>query len=369
MIDELIKRSRNVIPVLDDKFDNRLLNTVKNKAANFKHESFKFMNFRVIFSATFAVVIIALAITILWPRDTIPAYINDNIIVAKLVYNEVSKTEEDIIPVELDTRETYLSNEFGYSQIKVTESYYFKTIFDFQLTPYFKENHVEQEIEIVIAQLEILGKGPYVEGNWYTQEIIILKNGEEIVGFLSGYMGIIDDLDDEYLPDEGIYSFQSSNFLTSNAIVKYYEDGDYLYQFDVNISDPSNITVDIQCEIFKSGLDREEFSSTAVDNTFRELESDIVINLLEQVIIEKVFVVVEITEIDTESSIIYVSSDEAKSLHSIKLLIGITIYDQNGDVIGLDALKVGDNVQIYYFDRYQGYQPIDIYVNVIRIIE
>lgn len=369
MIDDLIKQSRSVIPVLDDKFDNRLLNAVNNKAVNYTHKPFKFMNLRVIFSTAFAVVLIALTLTILWPKDIVPAYVNDNLIIAKMVYNEVSKTEEEIIPVELDTRETYLSNEFGYSQIKVTESYYFRTTFDFQLTPYFKENHVGQEIEIVIAQLEILGKGQFVEGNWYTQEIIILKYGEEIVGFLSGYMGIIDGMQDYYAPDEGIYEFQSSNFLTSNAVVKYYEDGDDLYRFDVNLSDTSHITIAVEHEIVKSGLAKETYQSVATQDTFKELDKDIVINLLNQVIIEKIFVVVTITEIDGENNILYVNSSELTSLNSIKPFLGITIYNRDGEIISLNDLKVGDSIKIYYFERYEGYLPIDIFVAEIILTE
>lgn len=370
MIDNQIIKSRSVIQEPGQEFDQKLFKLISHlesiKASKISIFQINYLKLIVTsMTAIFAIVLVVAGILLLQePPVTVNA--SDNLVLTKLVYNEVVKENEELIPVEIDTRQTHLSNDFYYSDLKVVASYYFQAIFEFQLRPYFIENHVGEVVEIVIARLELKGKGAYVEGNWYTQEMIIIKYRDEIVGFLSGSMGKIPS--EPYLPAQGYYTFQSFNFLTEYSVVKYYEDGDDIYYFDIDMHDIENVNVNIRHEIVASSIEPIDYQITVIENTYKELSSDIVIDLIRTVIIERVLVTVQIIEINLELGIIYVSSESVHSLESIQFRFNVLIVDLEENKISLEELTVGDLISIYYYDRYNGYLPKNIFVEKVTLV-
>ena len=368
MIDTLIKHSRNVIPELSDKFDEQLFLKITSAVPNSKqkckfNEIFQLKPLLITFMTS---IVIILMISFMLPKGTAPTYSqSNNDLMAKMVYNEVSKYNEDLIPVEVNTSIIGYTNDFYYSDLKVIESHYFVTSFDFQLEPYFRIDQIGKEVEIIIAIIELKGSDQYSHGNWYTQEIMVIKNQNEIVGFLSGNMMIKGST--PYLPLEGIFNFQSFNFLTKDAVVKYYEKGDQLYRFDVNLTNKENITIDVEYRVAKLDIQAKYYEMSSTVDSYINLSNDILINLLDEVIIEKIVVYATITEIDKINQVIYVQSQSANTLVSIRLLGNGYIVDDEGVKVEFDDLIVDDIIEIYYFNRYTGYVPIDIYVETIKI--
>jgi len=368
MVDELIRQSRNVIPELSDEFDEQLFKKITNEVLNskLKYKFSRIFQLKPLIITLMTSIVIILVISFMFPKGASPKYsqVNNNLM-AKMVYNEVSKYNEDLIPVEVNTSKMGYSNDFYYSELKVIESHYFITTFDFQLNPYFRIDQIGKEVEIIIAIIELKGSGQYSHGNWYTQEIMVIKNQNEIVGFLSGNMMIKGST--PYPPLEGIFNFQSFNFLTKDAVVKYYEIGDQLYRFDVNLTNKEDITLDVEHRVARSDIQAEYYEMTSVVDSYTNLSSDILIDLLDEVIIEKIVVYATITEIDKINQVIYVQSESVDSLVSIRLLGNGYIVDDEGVEVEFEDLSVSDTIEIYYYNRYIGYVPINIYVETIKI--
>jgi hypothetical protein len=368
MIDTLIRQSKNLIPELSDKFDEQLFKNITSVVPNskLKYNFNRIFQLKPILITLMTSIVIILVISFMLPKGTAPKYsqVNNNLM-ARMVYNEVSKFNEDLIPVEVNTSKIGYTNDFSYSELKVIESHYFITTFDFQLEPYFRIDQIGKNVEIIIAIIELKGSDQYSHGNWYTQEIMVIKNQNEIVGFLSGSMMIKGST--PYLPLEGIFNFQSFNFLTKDAVVKYYEKGDQLYRFDVNLANKEDITIDVEHRVAKSDIQAEYYKMSSVVDSYMNLSNNIFIDLLDEVIIEKIVVYATITEIDKINHIIYVRSQSTNSLVSVRLLSNGYILNIEGVKVEFDDLIVDDIIEIYYFNRYTGYVPIDIYVETIKI--
>lgn len=368
MIDTLIRHSRNVIPELSDKFDEQLFLKITSAVPDSKQKC-KFngiFQLKPLLITLMTSIVIILVISFMLPKGTAPTYSqSNNDLMAKMVYNEVSKLNEDLIPVEVNTSIIGYTNDFYYSELKVIESHYFITTFDFQLEPYFRIDQIGKEVEIIIAIIELKGTDQYSHGNWYTQEIMVIKNQHEIVGFLSGNMMIKGST--PYQPLEGIFNFQSYNFLTKDAVVKYYEKGDQLYRFDLSLANKQDIVINVEHRVAKSDIQAKYYEMSNVVDSYINLSNQILINLLDEVIIEKIVVYATITEIDKINQVIYVQSQSANTLVSIRLLGNGYIADDEGVKVEFDDLIVDDIIEIYYFNRYTGYVPIDIYVETIKI--
>lgn len=368
MIDTLIRQSRNVIPELSHEYDEKLFKKISRAVPNskLKYRLNRIFQLKPLLITLMTSIVIILMISFMLPKGTSPKYsqVNNNLM-AKMVYNEVSKLNEELIPVEVNTSIIGYTNDFYYSELKVIESHYFITTFEFQLEPYFRIDQIGKEVEIIIAIIELKGLDQYSHGNWYTQEIMVIKNQNEIVGFLSGNMMIKGST--PYLPLEGIFNFQSFNFLTKDSVVKYYEKGDQIYRFDVNLTNKEDIKLDVEHRVARSDIQAEYYEMSSVVDSYINLSSDILIDLLDEVIIERIVVYAIITEIDKINQVIYVQSESVDSLVSIRLLGNGYIVDDEGVKIDFEDVSISDTIEIYYYNRYDGYVPINIYVEIIKI--
>jgi len=279
------------------------------------------------------------------------------------VYNATVSSLENIEIIQ-DENINYIpsNHDFSYEKIQVFQGYSFMATLDFNLKPYFENDHQGQEIEVIISLF-----GLYSQENdaWYDQKMIIFKTESEIVGFLCPQMGIIDDsypftakLDDLY--------FESPMLLTNDEVIKYYERGDQLYTFTADLSDTNHIVLDITSELaFVS--ERESLSSTVNSNSFSELGSSQILDIMELTYIEKVNIKATIIGFDTENDLLLVTSEDATSLQTVKYNSNNTIFDLEGNEISYYDLNEGDVIEIYYIKRYSSYTPINIIVNEIIV--
>ncbi len=286
-------------------------------------------------------------------------YTNDLRMLTTLVYNTVVA---DTLNVDEEVPINDFSNEFAFDEIRIVKSYALTSQFDYQIDPYFESDIVGKDVNIVIAILEL--HSPVWEA-WYTQEIMIIKYNDEMTGFMAPSISRIDDLqDDSYRPYYGEFEFQSSMFMTDNAVIKYYEHDDVLYHFEIDLSDTENTTITSRYGVAKDSIDTHTESVSVVDY-YKSLSSDITIDLIDKVMIDKTYVDVTITSIDDDNHLIYCSSDDVPSLQSVSFFYDAQIKDSEGNNIMIDTLNEGDTITVYYFDRYDDYQPTDIRVSEI----
>lgn len=286
----------------------------------------------------------------------------DQMIFTKLVYNSVASEDEGLEEVDIPSEE--FSNEFVFEEIRIVNSSYFTTVFDYQLEPYFTQPMVGEEIEVVVSILELYS--PIYE-DWYTQEILILKYGEEMTGFMAPSIRLVDYDSEYYLPYQGQFVFQSSMFMSGNTVTKYYEKDDLGYTYQVDLADKESIS--IHTTISYPGDDIEDWEHHGVGENYKTLEADVTLDLIEQVKVDKVFFEAVITSIDVESGVLFVQSDSLASLTSISLFYDGEIHDVDGNLIGFEDLKEGDRIESYYFKRYPSYQPVEIMVTSVRLEE
>jgi hypothetical protein len=225
---------------------------------------------------------------------------------------------------------------------------------------------VGEEIEVVVSILELYS--PIYE-DWYTQEILILKYGEEMTGFMSPYMGLVESMNrDNYLPYEGGFVFQSSMFMSGNSVTKYYENDDLIYTYTINLADTKDIS--ILTTISYPGDQPNEWKHHNADGeNYRSLEVDVSLDLIDQVKVDKVYFEAVVTRIDVETGEILCFSSEEPTLTSIRLFHDGVIYNQDGELIALTDIEEGDKIETYYFKRYPSYQPTEIMVTSIRLEE
>lgn len=365
-MDQKIRQSKSIIIHPDVAFDQFLFQKIRQMDQRQKIRKY-IINFRYIKLTTIGLTMIAIIILtttfFLNQNLVIKPVASDNVLLAKLVYNEVVIEHEHMPLVEVDTVTSGFSQNFTYSELQIIESHYFKSILGFSLDPYFSVNTKDTEIEVMVVMLELKGKGNHVNDLWYTQEMIILKYRDDIVGFLSGEMGLVGGT--PYPPKEGIFRFQSFNFLTKDQVVKYYEKGDFIYNFDVDLSDVDDIKVAARIDIARTDVPTKHYQGVVRSLSYTTLSSDVTISLINQVIVEKVYIEVIIVDLDLEEHIIYVTSEFMPSIESVHLLDPSQIYDDEGKNIEMSALSEGGRLIVYYYQRYQSYVPVNIYVDDI----
>lgn len=294
--------------------------------------------------------------------DSYTAKANDeNTYLAKVVYNNIIKEEEKLVPVDIPKIDSSTDQILRYSKLRVIESCYFKTTFDFQLEPYFLRDHLNKEVELIVAIIEVFS-AEYER--WYQEDMLIIKNDEEIVGFLSPSSGGLYRDKHELL--KGEFLFGSYIFLTDEAVTKYYDRDDMIYHFTVDLIDKENIEIEIEYGIAFSE-NKNMTQSISQKDTFKYLDSDVVVDLINLVKIEKIFLDAVITEIDLNEEIIYISSLEKQSLISVELLGTGKVVDEEGNIVELTNLKIGDKIVVYCYDKYKSYEPVNILVDEIVV--
>ena len=290
---------------------------------------------------------------------------------SKVVYNSAIANDESYEPYPIDFKKLEMKNSnnvTGYSDLKIYESFLFQVEMNCSLEPYFSIDVTGKTLDIVVAKISLFCVGKHYN-NWYDNEMIILIYEREIIGFLAPSGNYIED----------VYDFSSAHFLTEDSIVKYYEPEDTIYDFRVDAKDKANITLSIEETKFLGRVETSSSStipSTTIDHgsvnmlkeSYKALNNEYTLSLIEQSMVKEIETSAIIVSLG--DGIIYVTSQKNPTLASISLFCNAKIY-KNGIAVEQDEieLKVGDRVEFSYYQRYQEYQPIDIYVSYINVIK
>ncbi|MDE6656038.1 MAG: hypothetical protein K2J85_03505 [Anaeroplasmataceae bacterium] len=278
---------------------------------------------------------------------------------SKVVYNSAIANDESYEPYPVDFKKLEVKNSnnvTAYSDLRIYESFLFQVEMNCSLSPYFSIDLTGKIVDIVIANIGLFCTGKHLN-NWYDNDMMILIYEREIIGFLSPSGNYKED----------IYDFESCHFLTEDAMVKYYEPGDIIYDFNVDAKDKNNIVLSSEGgPAFSTSTDYG--SVTMLKDSYRELNSEYTLSLIEQSMVKEI----ETTAIliSFEEEIFYVTSTETPTLSSITLFPGATIY-QNGEEVDVSSISIeeGDMLQFRYYQRYPEYQPKDIYVSSVHILK
>ncbi|MDE5546777.1 MAG: hypothetical protein K2I88_04875, partial [Anaeroplasmataceae bacterium] len=181
--------------------------------------------------------------------------------------------------------------------------------------------------------------------------------------------------DYQWYEEEYLYNFQSCQFLTEDALVKYYEPEDIIYVFSVDAKDKTNIVLSNKGGTLSS---IDYGSVTMLKDSYKELNSEYTLSLIEESMVKEIET--EAIVISLGDGIIYVTSEKTPTLSSISLFLDATIY-QNGKEVDASSIsdeeddtfsisvEEGDILQFRYYQRYPEYQPKDIYVSYINILK
>ena len=119
------------------------------------------------------------------------------------------------------------------------------------------------------------------------------------------------------------------------------------------------ITLDIDCN-------GNKFNCIAKKDSKKDLTKDCAFSLINLSIIEKIKIDVQIVSLkDISSKIIYVSSNDYDSLKTVKFIFAL--IDKNGKQISDQELKEGDIIEVYFYQRYEEYKPVNIIVENIYL--
>ncbi len=299
---------------------------------------------------------------------------------SKVVYNSATVNNEEYIPYKINlnklTGKRPNNVHFYYTDLKVKDSFLFKVEMNCSLQPFFTEDLTGKTVDIIIANLELKATVNPTSNRLETSEIrmIVINYKREIAGFLTVSQYSYHDFDyDENncdYTDPDLNHFGSYIFLTDNARVKYYERGEVTYDLFVDSRDRNNI-------IFSSitALPTDEGSWKDVDNgsvsmfteSYQELSSDYTQLLIDQCLVKEIEASARALYI--EDTKLYVKSDKNPTLKSITLVPnGIVLVNGKEHTKAGLTINEGDTIYFSYFQRYQGYNPVDIYVTYINII-
>lgn len=300
---------------------------------------------------------------------------------SKVVYNSATVNNEEYIPYKINlnklTGKRPNNVHFYYTDLKVKDSFLFKVEMNCSLQPFFTEDLTGKTVDIIIANLELKATMKLKGYELTTIEIpmIVINYKRDIAGFLTVSQYRYHDFDYEEnncSPDDpDLNHFGSYIFLTDTARVKYYERGEVVYDLFVDSRDRNNI-------IFSSittQLSANKGPSNEIDNgsvsmlteSYQELSSDYTQLLIDQCLVKEIETFAKALYI--EDTKLYVKSDKNPTLKSITLIPnGIVLV--NGKEHSKEGLTIneGDTIYFSYFQRYQGYNPVDIYVTYINIV-
>lgn len=293
--------------------------------------------------------------------------INDVQTLTKIVYYSSMNQKTE---VNQKINQYKLSNDFYYKEFRIYESFSFNAYLDFTMKSYLDNYIIGEEVFVIIALLEFTNS-TYDEFTWL-QKMIIFKYQDQIFGFMSTSGSLLDDQNgyDFNCGYSGIqnrkvnYDFGSSMMLTKDAIIKYYEKGDNIYNFNYNEDFDGNISFSAETSIaFEDETIHHDISIK--ENSYNELNKDIVIDLIKLCYVEKVEFIAVITGFDEANRTIYVESEEYTTLESVKYRFSIISSD---NYITIQDLKIGDEIMVYFYLRYSEYKPINIIVDNIYVI-
>lgn len=292
--------------------------------------------------------------------------ISDTQTLARVVYEATTSGSNDI---NLNIEKYRLTHDFYYKEFRIYDSFGFTATLDFTLSPYLENQEVGEEVFVIIALLEFTAST--FEEDTMLQKMIIFEHEDQICGFMSTSMKRLDSLNGYNfncaypgVQDKKInYHFSSCMVLTEEAIVKYYEPTDTLYDF--NYSEYLDGNVEFSAEVGPAFEEKTNYDIQIKEDSFVKLNKDIVVDLINSCLVEKVVFVAIITEIDEENGTIYVRSDEYPTLRSVNYRFAI--IDSTGFINFMD-LKTGDEISLYFYKRHSEYKPVDITVDNIYMV-
>ena len=288
---------------------------------------------------------------------------------AKVVYN-ACLSEEGMEPVEIDTESLRpIVDDFVYSDIKVDKSFMFSTELNLSLLPFFSEDLTGKTVDVIIAEIELKKDENKISANdyWYRTDMIVFTYNDEINGFLAPYLSLVTDSN----KDTFEYYFASSQFLTETQIVKYYEEDETVYCFDLNIQDTNAISFESSSFVLTGSS--EEYGKMNVNSaTYKTLSSDVALSLVNASKIEEIETSATVTKF--ENDVAYVISETTPSLKTIEIRPN-AFLTLNGEPIvdnpETDLIQPGDIIEFSYYSRYKTYVPVDIFItkgNIVREI-
>ncbi len=299
---------------------------------------------------------------------------------SKVVYNSATVNNEEYIPYKINlnklTGKRPNNVHFYYTDLKVKDSFLFKVEMNCSLQPFFTEDLTGKDVDIIIANLELKATVNPTSNRLETSEIrmIVINYKREIAGFLTVSQYRYHDFDYEEnncSPDDpDLNHFGSYIFLTDNARVKYYEQGEVTYDLFVDSRDRNNIifsSITVLPTNDGSWKDVDNGSVSMLTESYQELSSDYTQILIDQCLVKEIETFAKALYI--EDTKLYVKSDKNPTLNSITLVPnGIVLVNGKEHTKAGLTINEGDTIYFSYFQRYQGYNPVDIYVTYINIV-
>ena len=103
--------------------------------------------------------------------------------------------------------------------------------------------------------------------------------------------------------------------------------------------------------------------------SFMILPADAVIDLVNAAIVGKVYFIAVIVEINWLNMSFKVTSAEVNTINSFRFIYQGDVLDKNYEPMKKTDIKAGDRVELYYYQRYKTYTPVDIYVGEVVLID
>jgi hypothetical protein len=258
-------------------------------------------------------------------------------------------------------------NHFDFKEMRVYESFGFKTSLGITLNPYLSDYIIDDQIEIVITKLQFTNT-TFEHYTWMAGMIILIYK-DNIFGALTPYghmlrnwPGAPENIDYGYNDGQfdntvhkSYMTFDSNNFLSKNQIVSHI-DKELIFSFEFlhYLDDQIELKVS-KAKQFSPDI-KETQSSISITDIYH-LDNDIAISLVNQTIVDYIEFEAVVTKC-VPSEYILVDCEQFPTLK--KIAIENSPITTKGKP--LYEIKVGRRVQLYIFLRYPDYQPTEIYI-------
>jgi len=283
--------------------------------------------------------------------------------ISEAVYNEAVKSSETI-EMSRGFNDPGLTGKIYFSSIEIWDSFFFKATFDSDLEPFFGEGFAGSEVNVVVAYLCFRGGNLPSSGSGHNfcEDMIILEHDGAVQGFLNPE-GIERDSKPSYSGTVDV-RFSTHMFLTKDAIVAHYDDGDVIYSFDVAKSAEDGISLACSSEVAGEWV-ASDVACSAVSGSYAQLAQGAVVDLVDDSEVEEKTVTATIAAVAEDGSL-SVTSEDAPTLKTVTYL-GVAYADGRvGDLSA--ALKPGAGISVSYYQRYASYEPVNVFSNIIYIL-
>jgi len=289
------------------------------------------------------------------------------------IFNAVVKGEENYTYVVENPQPVYFTDDstfIPYRKLTVLDAFYVKTSFEKGMAPFFPDSCANEQIDTIVTSLQITVPSNEERSFDFYIPYIIFKYGDTIQGFGGTTIGEGSSYNHKFAGPEQLH-FSSADMISADHFISEEQQGQMVYSFQITRGDDEK---DLSMQgfskpsFFDSTADKYEPIVCSLDpSSFKKGDLSSTIDLVSETAPKKITLTAKVTALDSTDRRTF--GVETEDMPTLKTVFSQYFklngqYYSAGDV----HLKVGSAIRFSYYVRFEGYNPVFLYLHLIEIL-